>query len=404
MSKIYLKKSNKVTKIYISEEVFVSLYKSSTRSLTKKINDIYDEALLSKTISFINLKKISAECEIPYPLAFGSIDIVNFQITEEKRLIESQLPAKSTISWSGRGLVSYYDIKTIIKDLSKRQRLLSKIDKTSSDNLYPGSIFHDFISTMSAEEIAKKIMSYFDIKIDMIRHKTTEKALTYLIEKVESKNILVSQSSHNFMPRNIPKHVSLSGFTLKDKKFPIIFINSRDGDQEPLILETPARQVFTLLSLLVLMGADQYYFLNSKKQNKKQENKRAYAIVGEILLPKRDLNQLEINGLTDISNYSKKLKVSKSMLLFRLGECGLLTPFQVSNLRAEMISRGSKSQGGRSPAPEKGFLKYNGKTYSTKIIAGGKAGIIQPYEVSRALFKKSKSSQNLLSKYEQIIN
>jgi hypothetical protein len=145
-----------------------------------------------------------------------------------------------------------------------------------------------------------------------------ERVLEYLKRKLEAKDIFISTSSYNYMPQEISPQINLSAIGIKDRHFPFIFLNTRDGDDNPLVLETSGRQVFTLLCMLVCVGLNRFVLSTKKGQTKDQNNKQVYQLAGEILIPSTEISGIVINNIEDLKDKAHFFKVTPKYVIDKI--------------------------------------------------------------------------------------
>lgn len=398
MSDFYVKINRE--KIKIEEKVFLELLDLSPI----KEFVAYKKAISNKKISFSDLKDLASKADIPYPLFFAPLSIVNKQVKNKNKQLFEKLPSKMEMRLSSRGEMSANDIELIAKDLGRKQEFLkTRILTESSENPFLGFVSKKIKVGVSNQEIAEDIKEYLDIDLDVLRGLSKDGVLEYLVSKSESKSILVSFSSHNFMPQRLNKDLGLSGICIKDKKFPYIFINTRDGDEKPKIIEASGRQIFTLLSMLVSISMNKFVFSSTKGKIKSESNKRIYSIVGEILIPKNDIIGLKIRDLDDLKLYSGVFKVTPSMLLMRLKEEGLVSKKLSDIFWAKLFQevKDAEPKQKNHPLLINGYGKYNGVRFSQEVIRAHKKGLVSGSDVKNILFRKGKMNPTLLSDYSQ---
>jgi len=390
-------KINKQT-VAIDKNVFVDLLElSPLRERASYIN-----AITNNEISFQDLKSLAQKADIPYPLFFAPSDKVQKQLDEKNRRIYSKLPTKDEIRLSSRGRIEIDEIELIIKDLGRKQEFLKK-------RLLPESALNTFVGCVAkmekAErpnvEIASEIRKLLQIDLTLLRSFSKQKVLRYICRKAEERGIFISFSSYNYMPQNIHKEVELSGICIKDKKFPFVFINSRDGDDNPKILEPDGRQIFTVLSMLVCIGLNR--FVISTKTTKKDEgaHKKVYAIVGELLIPTKDLLGIKFDTINNIKESAQYFKVTPSMLLMRLRELNKIDKIKfesfLNKLRDEIKKRAPKQR--NAPLQINAYSKYNGERFSKEVIGAYRSGKISQEEVKSLLFRRGKMHPGLFDEY-----
>lgn len=385
-------------KIKTDKRVFLALLDlSPIQSLVS-----YKNALKNNEINFSDLKDLARRADIPYPLFFAPKEQVDFQIKDKEKSLMGKFPTKSEMQSGYRGTLKKGDIELIIKDISKRQEFLkNRIIRTGPDNSYIGYIAKKIKAGHSNKMIAQEFRDYFGIDLLQMRKLNKKSIVSYLCGKAEDKDIFVSLSSYNFMPQNIDKDLGMSGLCVKDKRFPFIFVNTGDGDEDPMILETEGRQIFTIISMLVCIGMNKFILNSGKGLLKKPEYKRMYALTGEILVPEEDVKGMDISSLDEIKELANIFKVTPSVVLFRLKEVGTIGSKEASKyfnlLQSEVKNKKNTPQ--HSPSLITGYSKYNGQRFSREIVKAYNSKKITSDEVKHMLFRKNKMDGTLLKSY-----
>lgn len=362
----------------------------------------YKLAISSQKITLADLKMLAKKAYIPYPLFFASSENIKKQIDNSNKILFDKFPTKDEMHVGFRGSMKKENIELIIKDLARKQEFLKKrILISEIDNQFVGYISKMIVNEVVNKDIAEKVRKYFDIDLRQIRKFSKTDVLKYLCRKLEEKNILVSFSSYDFMPQNIDRNLGLSGICIKDKKFPYIFINTRDGDKKPLILETEGRKIFTLISMVVSIGMNKF-MLSMKKGIKKDDSlKRVFSLTGEFLIPSEDLDSVVIKNIEDIKKYASLFKVTPSMFLVRLRESGVIGKSKIDQYKSELLNEIVSVKPGqkRSPLQINGYGKYNGEKFSHEVVRAYNSKKISPEEAKNILFRRGRVEQNLLQEY-----
>ena len=362
----------------------------------------YQNAVLSSEIKFSDLKELATKADIPYPLFFATKEVIDVHIKDKERNLFEKLPSKSEMQLNSRGKMKLEDIELIVKDLGRKQEFLkTRILPAINDNSFVGFIAKKAKEKVANNELADDIRKYLNIDLSVMRKMSKDDVLQYLCDKSEDKGVLVSFSSYDFMPQNIDKELGVSGFCVKDKKFPYIFINTRDGDDNPKILETAGRQIFTLVAMLVCIAMNKFIFSTKKGHTKSDETKKIYSIVGELLIPREDAESINVSSLEDLKEGARLFKVTPSMLLVRLRELRLIDKSTADRFREilrEEIKKAS-SNPKRRPLQITGYSKYNGTRFSREVVRAHAGRKISTEEVRNILFRKGKMDQNLFQEY-----
>lgn len=385
--------------IKIGKKVFVDLLDLSH---IKEYKD-YENAIAENEISFINLKKLAVKASVPYPLFFAPKEVIDRQIKNKDRSLYEKIPTKEEIRLSSRGRVEIKDIELIVKDLGRKQEFLkSRVLLKADDNKFIGSIAGKLKKGVPTDEIATEIREYLGIDLSYLRSISKDKVLKYITACFENKGILVSFSSYNYMPQNIDPELELSGICIRDKKFPYIFINTRDGDKKPKIIESSGRQIFTLLSMLACIGMGKFVLSSKTGSSKNNPTKLAYAIAGEIIIPKIDL-AFKVATLDELKEKAHFFRITPSMLLYRLREYRKIDTDLANSFRHQLQAEVKKAEPRqkRAPHPTTGYGKYNGERFSKEILNAYKAGVIFQVEVKNILFRQGKMDGKLFNDYSR---
>lgn len=397
MTDFYIK-INRRESIKIEKDIFESLFDQSPIRAYKACQ----LALTSNEIKLADLKDLAKKADVPYPLFFAPKKIVNDQIKDKNKNIFDKIPSKPEMQLAFRGATGIEGIEIIIKDIGRKQEFLKDRVLTGlTDNKYIGSLGKAFKTGTSNKELAKLFREYFEIDLKELRKLSKEDVVRYICAKAEEKNIFVSLSSYNYMPQNLDRDLGLSGLCVKDKKIPYVFINTRDGDETPKILETAGRQIFTLISMLVCIGINK--FVLSTKTNKTKDNNytRVYSIASEILIPSESLDNVEIKSLDDLFSYSKVFKVTPSMFLVCLVKSKKMSQ-KVADQYLEALRKRVKgvTTPRNQPLPINAYRKYNGEKFSKEVVGAYKNKKISQDELKNVLFRKgNKMDNSLLQEY-----
>jgi Zn-dependent peptidase ImmA (M78 family) len=387
--------------IEIDKSVFLSLL-----DLTPiKEYKAYIDAVESQEISIKNLKSLSFKAGIPYPLFFASKKICNIQLAHKNKNIFGKLPYKNQIKIGSRGFLKVNDIELIVQDIGRKQEFLKRrILPNAQPNKFIGSLVKNIKSSTSISNIANDIREAFKIDLKYLRTLKKEKVLDYLRNCVEKKGILVSFSSHNYMPQNLDRNLLVSGICIKDLKFPFIFINTRDGDENPKIIESEGRQIFTLLSMLVCVGMNEFILSLNSYNSENKISKIALEIASEIIIPRDHISNDLISDLDALKMHAHYFCVTPSMLLYQLERHKIMDKAIIENFRVQLALELKKitPKHRRAPLPVTGYSKYNGQRYSSEVIKAHLTGLISQIEVRNILFRRGKKMDPVIwDKYIQ---
>jgi Zn-dependent peptidase ImmA (M78 family) len=367
-----------------------------------KAYEAYKNALLTNEIKFSHLKELAAKADVPYPFFFAPPIQLDKQLKDKEKNLFEKLPSKAEMRLVGRGNFGVEDVALIVRDLGRKQEFLKKrIIVNVEENKFIGYVAKKMKGTHTNRELADNIRVYLGIDLSVLRTKSKAEVVNYIRERAEQNNILVSFSSYNFMPQNLDPMLGMSGLCVKDKKFPIIFVNTRDGDDKPKILESEGRQIFTLTAMLVCIAMNRFIFSTKTSKKKDSLARKVFLIVGEILIPQEDIAELDIKNLEELKRGSTKFKVTPSMLLTRLRECKLIDSQLARRLREKLMDEinSIRPSQKRHPLQTTGYGKYNGVRFSREVLKALKDKKISQDEMKNILFRKGKMNSTLLRDY-----
>ena len=386
----------KTDRIKIDRRVFLALF--DITPIKQYI--AYQKAISANEITLTDLRFLAEKADVPYPFFFAPKNIVDAQIKDKNKNLFEKLPTKTEMQLGFRGGMKLADVELIVKDIGRKQEFLkNRIHTSATDNPFIGLIAKKAKMYAANSVLAEEIRDYLEIDLAEIRKLPKAGVLDYLCRKAGEKKIYVSFSSHNYMPQNIDESIGLSGLCVKDKKFPYIFINTRDGDAKPKILETTGRQIFTLISMLVHVAMNKFFLSTKTGHLKDKSSKQIFSIVGEILIPESDVLGLKINSLDDLKDNARLFKVTPSMLLSRLQELKLIKKPMADNFRFKLSKEIASIKPGipHSPFPINGYTKYNGERFSRDTVQAHNAGKISQLETKNILFRKGRMNNSLFS-------
>jgi hypothetical protein len=388
--------------IEISKKGFISLLDVGP---VKQYAD-YETALSTGSINFAVLKELAFKADVPYPLFFAPFEQIRLQIRDYNAQIYSRIPSKKDFSLHSRGRLRIEDIKLIVKDISRKQIFLSRyVLPEATDNPFIGLIAKGVKEKQSVISLAETLRSHLGVNLEELRSGSKEKVVAYIANCAEQNNIFVSFSSHNYMPQRITG-LDMSGICIKDSRFPFIFINTKDGEENPRIIEPAGRQTFTLVAMLVSIGMNKFIFNNKTKDTKAPYLNEVYSIVGEFLIPASDIAGETAETIEDLKNLSNRFKVTPSMCLYRLVELKQIDIPLATELRRRLKEDITRRKGTPRPAGEvTGYAKYNGTRFSREILIAERRRAITSEQMRNVLFRKGKKiSHKLLRDYRTRFN
>ncbi len=387
--------------VLIDKKVFLALLVGHVREYVD-----YKNALSSGAITFAQLKELAFKADVPYPLFFASLDQVRLQLKDYNHHIYSRIPDKKEFSLHSRGRLRVEDIKLIVKDISRKQIFLSRyVLPQTADNPFIGLIAKAVKDKKSTVSIAKTLRDHLGVDLAVMRRGSKDKVVAYLVTCAEQNNIFVSFSSRNYMPQRLTG-LDMSGLCIKDAKFPFIFINTKDGEDNPRVIEPVGRQTFTLVAMLVSIAMNKFIFNSKTKDSKAPHLNEVYSIAGEFLIPVNDIAGETAQTTDDLRMLANRFKVTPSMCLSRLLELKQIDPFLATELRKRLKAELLRQQGTpRSVGEVTGYAKYNGNRFSREILIAERSRVITSEQMHNILFRKGKRvSHKLLREYKNRFN
>lgn len=392
-------------KVKISRSEYIEIDSRNFTSLLDipgiSSSSLYQNTLIDDEITIRDLRSIARKAYVPYPLFFSPYSIVEFHLRDFEKQVFSKMPSKGELSRASRGELQLEDIKLIAADISRKQMLLKSriFDKSYPKNSFLGSAAPLMKRHKDDECIATFIKGKLGIKEKLQNAKNRTELLDLFMMQSEKVNVLVSMSSHNYMPQNLKKD-AVSGFCVKDDKFPCVFLNVRDGEKDPLILETEGRQIFTLCAMLVAISLGSLALGNNPK--KSDIGYRIYRITGAVLISENDkrLPKKKLVNADEVDYYARLFHVSKSMILERFKQLILLDKPLYDEVRQKLRDSIKVSRGGGGKKDKvKLYAKYNGKLYSELVCSAYLNNKLSRSETRSALFPKGRATDAILNSY-----
>ena len=294
--------------IHIDSKIFIKLFENSHVYHKRGYKDAVDK----KKITLKCLQKLAREANIPYSLFFAPEEVVDKQIERNNRELFKGVD-ETQFYMTERGEVEIRDINLIIKDIIKRQKLMKKWFPDEKANEVVNLLKR---SNKSIEEQANIIACSVGLDLEKLRLcSRKEDAYNYLVSLCELHNVYISRSRIGVMPQNISTKVAFSGLAVRDKKFPSIFLHSRD---ETMVSDPAGRRIFTILLLLTCIARGHFCLVSYDSKSKDLTNDNEYRIVEEILMPKKEFEQLSISDISELNTIADRFKVTPRAALVRL--------------------------------------------------------------------------------------
>lgn len=374
-------------------------------TVIEKILNIYPEEELILRPAFqkgfstnkIKLSTLKAECSkilIPWQLFFLELPVLEKTLQHIESQRQYRVSSKLFTKRKGLGAITS---KRIIDRLIRQQNYLTQ-STNFDDNPFVGAIKYKSVSSA-----AKYILDYFEFDRDKYQgYKNAEAALNHFISQIDQKNINVCRGviANKILPNPTVVHSDLykntSGFVIQDKKVPFIFLPSEINPDE-----VDARQLYSLVYLLVVIGLNQYeYILDSnfraKMFRKNKMNNRIHAITSEILIPTSFTNELSPKPVSEeyIRAACSKLKVTPSALLTTLKLRKLISQSEYDAYKPSMPPQNNRNKASvlRTPKHSTSIKKFCGDITYDAIVLGVRSrrltNVRAQYLIYGAIYKK----------------
>jgi hypothetical protein len=357
--------------------VFTTLLNNSVAGTYKG----YEHAMVRGRINFTDLVDLAHKGEIPIPLFFAPLPLVQAQVETKTNKLLAGI-GKDTFSLGSRAKVELRDVELIVKDLIRKQQLLRKHDTTLTRNTIVGLLRK---SSGSVDTDAANLMSSIGLTHEMLRDcRRKTDALALIIERLEANQVLVSQSVQHYMPQRL-SHVKFSGMTIRDSKVPFIFLAGGDhGDQQ----EPVGRTIFTLALMTVLVARKIFAPMTWDGGSAETDLGIEYDIAGAMLMPREQVMEIRPVSLEDMKHASDEFKVTASAMTVRAIRLGLISQetgtSHLNELRTEYFRQPQNNA--RSPIrPENAVRKYSGRELSRRMLRALDSSSISPGEFCRAV-------------------
>jgi hypothetical protein len=346
-------------RVGIERDVLVALLDNSVA------NDraAYRHALERGEIKYTDLVEIARAGNIPLPLFFAPMAVVEAQLDLKTQKLLAGL-TKISFSLNARDPVKLRDIELILKDLIRKQQLLKKHDPTLTKNTVVGSLSK---RGPSIEADAARLADLLGITPEVIRGAPKkDTAVERLIQRLEAKQVLVSQSQNLFMPQRL-HGVHFSGMTVKDTKVPYIFLPSGDEGER---ISPAGRRTFTLTLLAVLVARGIFAPVNYDSTAPATTGRYEYDVAAQILMPATEFKGVRFRTRADFEALADEFKVTPSAVIVRALRLGLVDDdtagAHLGELRAEFAQLPKQPRSKSKPV--NAVRKYNGRELSRRML------------------------------------
>lgn len=339
----------------------------------------YVKALKASSIKYATLVRLARTADIPYTLFFAPETTVRRLLSLKSAKLLAGV-SKNSFSINTRNRIELHDVELIVKDLLRKQEELKRLDASLSQNKLVGSLRRVPNSMPQAADELRELIGF--TVPELRKSGTKEAAFALLVKKLESKQVLISQSQSTVMPQLIPRGVKLSGICVKDRKVPYIFLSSSDAEEN---WEPAGRRIFTLTLLAVLIARNRFSAVTYESNVSEPIQNLEYELTEEILLPVEDFRSRPVDSLTSIQAGADSCHVTPSAFVMRARRLGMLTKSEASgyleDLREEFAIRPRSPM--NRPLKVTALRKYNGAEFTRRMFSQLDRGRISPGEFRR---------------------
>jgi len=341
----------------------------------------YQKALDRSVIGFKEFVELARKAEIPYPLFFAPPEVVVAQLEDKTNKLLAGV-SKGAFSLNSRNSVKLRDVELIIKDIIRKQSTIKDLDASLEPNRVIGCLRRP---TGSVPTDATKLRDLLGFTLADVRARTTkEKALDFLIARLEANQIFVSRSQRSVMPQQLSRGVSFSGLCLRDKKVPFIFLTS--GEHSPT-LEPAGRKIFTLILLTVFVARGRFAPLSYDDQTDHLIEDRDYELAEEVLMPASEVRRVDAGSLDAIKEAAQHMRVTPSAFVMRVRRLRMIQPGEsreyLDELAREFAAAGKSPA--RTPLTHNAVRSYAGAEFTRRMFRQLDRGAITTGEFCRVV-------------------
>lgn len=356
--------------VALDRAIFTALFDSSVAYWRAP----YRHALERSTLAFSEFTDLAREAQIPYPLFFAPPDVVQAQLDDKTRKLLAGV-SKDSFSLNSRNKVQLRDIELIVKDLIRKQGVIKDLDDSLLPNRVIGRLRR---STRNVAADADKLRSLLGFTLTDLRAcKTKEKALEFLIARLDANQVFVSRSQQNVMPQPLPPGIAFSGLCVRDKKVPFIFLTSGEPGST---FEPAGRKIFTLVLLAVFVARGRFAPVSYDDHTGDLIDDHEYELAEEVLMPAADVHAVQADSLDAVKEVAAQLCVTPSAFVMRARRLGVFAADEsrdyLDQLSAEFAARGKPFA--RTPLPHNAVRKYAGAEFTRRMFHQLDRGAITP--------------------------
>jgi len=281
---------------------------------------VFKNAFSKGSITFNELKDISEKIHLPWQMFLLNLNNLKKELENIEANRLDKFPKNLLVIHKRKGKGEITSKRIIDRQIRIQSFVTSQLPDSFVCN------FSGSLKSKNVQDAVNYIINYLSIDLEHFRTRdSAEKSKNYLIEKVQSQgNINVSQGvrTNGILPEiknTFELFKSTSGFVVKDKKIPFIFLPSEINPDE-----NHFRQIYTLLYLLVVIGMEEYSHAIESYSFKKVKDDKKFRhmndIVSEILLPRSVTDNLATEDINKnlVNRLKEQYKISYTAILFVL--------------------------------------------------------------------------------------
>lgn len=364
-------------------------------SVVQKILDIYpDENLQERKVfksatetGLLSYSDLVGECNklhLPWQLFL----LEESRIDDEIKKIDTQRKSK-------------FDFGKVASRAGSRQkismRLLDRIIALQQFSIEIGrptdNPFCGALKAVDRDNWIPYIIKYFEIDASKFHGVGKEKALEYLIGCLERKGVCVSRGvlANKILPASNDLRATYkqsSGFVVQDPKLPYIFLPNEVNREE-----TAGRQIYTLASLLMLVGLEEYNILVTSdfeaRVNGDRITRKIHGAVAELLLPFDATDPYKYTVITEKirDSLSTRYNLTPTAVVITLRQRDVITPDECTELLASIEAKpADKNIFFTNPKLTTSVEKFCGKSTNENIVTGLRTRALAPTRAQYLLF------------------
>lgn len=324
----------------------------------------YGPALAKSSIKFDDLIDLARAADVPYVLLFGSHERAQHQVRRKDCLILNGM-SKDTFALNSRSDVTLADVELIVKDLIRKQQELKARDMSLKTNAIVGCLKG---SRRGVAADADLLRDRLGVSLEDLRTVGGKnRAFDLLVAKLEASQLLVSQSQESVMLQQLPRGHTFSGFCVKDKKIPYLFITGSEGEDAA---EPAGRRILTLAVLASMVARNDFRVLTFDAQTPDPFPQPQWELAEELLMPRDEFRDWRASDVDDVREGADHFCVTPSAFTMRARRLEMIDRDTASRVLNELRAATRESEKGnpRTPLRVTALRKYAGREYTQRML------------------------------------